>query len=149
MMSLKFGVPSPPRIHHPEIFFLGVAISLTALLLATFIVDKLGTAMFKRGFAKPFYLKGHRVHHSCIYLIVPMGFGVFLGLYLLGYVQILWGSLYSNIAYVLLILAITMAVDFLGDRYWPKIRKNVILHHEWIYTLVPVYILTYMVIVVI
>ena len=69
-MSLRFGVPSPPRIHHPEFFFAAIAISLAALLLTTFIVDKLGTAMFKRGFAKPFYIKGHRIHHDCIYFIV-------------------------------------------------------------------------------
>jgi hypothetical protein len=148
-MSLRFGVPLPPRIHHPELFFLGIVISLAGLLLATFIVDKLGTAMFKRGFAKPFYIKGRRVHHSCIYLLVPTGYAIFLGLYLLGYIQIVWASLYTNLAYTLVLLAITLTIDFLGDKFWPKIRKNVILHHEWIYTLVPAYILTFAVIVVI
>ncbi len=49
----------------------------------------------------------------------------------------------------MILLAVTMAVDFLGDKFWPEIRKNVILHHEWIYTLVPAYILTYMLVVVI
>ena len=148
-MSLRFGVPSPPRIHHPELFFAGIVVTLVGLLIATFVVDKLGTAMFKRGFAKPFYIRGRRVHHSCIYLLVPTGYALFLAFYFLGYIQILWSSLYTNIAYTFFILAITMAVDFLGDRFWPKIRKNVILHHEWIYTLVPAYILTFAVIVVI
>ena len=148
-MSLKFGIPSPPKIHHPELLFVGIAIFLAALLITTFVVDRLGTAMFKRGFAKPFYIKGHRVHHSCLYLIVPAGYAVFLGLYLLGYIQVIWGSFYVNLAYALILLAVTMSVDFLGDKFWPEIRKNVILHHEWIYTLVPAYILTYMLVVVI
>jgi hypothetical protein len=148
-MSVRFGVPAPFKILHPELFLMGVLVSLSAILLSTVIVDKLGTAMFKRGFAKPFYIRGRRVHHRCIYLIVPGLYGIFLALYLLGYVQILWGSLYYNLAYTIGILALTMSVDFLGDKFWPKIRKNVILHHEWIYTLVPAYVLTYILIVVI
>lgn len=148
-MSVSFGVPTPIKIHHPDLFIMGVLVSLSAILLSTIIVDKLGTAMFKRGFAKPFYIKGRRVHHKCIYLIVPGLYGFFLCLYLLGYVQILWNSLYYNLAYTIAILGITMSIDFLGDRFWPKIRKNVILHHEWIYTLVPAYVLTYVLIVVV
>ena len=148
-MSVSFGVPTPIKIHHPDLFIMGVLVSLSAILLSTIIVDKLGTAMFKRGFAKPFYIKGRRVHHKCIYLIVPGLYGFFLGLYLLGYVQILWNSLYYNLAYTIAILGLTMSIDFLGDRFWPKIRKNVILHHEWIYTLVPAYVLTYVLIVVV
>ena len=148
-MSVSFGVPTPIKIHHPDLFIMGVLVSLSAILLSTIIVDKLGTAMFKRGFAKPFYIKGRRVHHKCIYLIVPGLYGFFLGLYLLGYVQILWNSLYYNLAYTIAILGLTMSIDYLGDRFWPKIRKNVILHHEWIYTLVPAYVLTYVLIVVV
>ena len=148
-MSVSFGVPTPIKIHHPDLFIMGVLVSLSAILLSTIIVDKLGTAMFKRGFAKPIYIKGRRVHHKCIYLIVPGLYGFFLGLYLLGYVQILWNSLYYNLAYTIAILGLTMSIDFLGDRFWPKIRKNVILHHEWIYTLVPAYVLTYVLIVVV
>lgn len=148
-MSLRFGAPSPPKIHHPELFLFGIVVTLVGLLLATYIVDKLGTAMFKRGFAKPFYIWGHRVHHSCLYVVVPTGYAIFLGFYFLGFIQILWSSLYSNIFYTILILAITMTIDFLGDRFWPKIRKNVILHHEWIYTLVPAYLLATAVIVII
>lgn len=148
-MSLRFGPPVPIKMLHPELFFMGVILSLSAILFTTIVVDKLGTAMFKRGFAKPFYIKGHRVHHSCIYLIVPLLYSIFLGLYVFGYIQIVWGTLYYNLAWTILLLAATMSVDFLGDKFWPKIRKNVILHHEWVYTLVPAYILTTIVIVVI
>ena len=148
-MSLGYGVPTPVRILHPELFIMGVMVSLSAILLATVVVDKLGTAMFKRGFAKPFYIKGHRVHHRCIYLFIPALYSVFLALYLLGYVRILWGSLYYNLAITVMILAITLSIDFLGDKFWPRLRKNVVLHHEWLYALVPAYVLTYVLVVVV
>lgn len=38
-----------------------------------------------------------------------------------------------------------MSVDFLGDRLWPQIRKNAILHHELIYSLLPAYVFTYVI----
>jgi hypothetical protein len=148
-MSLRFGVPTPVRVVHPELFVMGVLVSLSAVLIATFAVDKLGSAMFKRGFAKPFYIKGHRVHHRSLYLIVPALYTIFLSLYVMGYIRIQWGSLWDNLAYTIVILAITMSIDFLGDKFWPKIRKNVILHHEWIYALVPAYVLTYVLVVII
>lgn len=148
-MSLRFGAATPPRIPHPELFIVGVAISLAAILFMTVAVDRLGTAMFKRGFAKPFYIRGRRIHHKCIYYIVPLLYFLFLGLLLLGYMQIVWSAFYANLVYTFLILMVTMTIDFLGDRFWPKIRKNVILHHEWVYTLVPAYILAYMVVVII
>ncbi|MGI0091751.1 MAG: hypothetical protein ACREBS_08580 [Nitrososphaerales archaeon] len=148
-MSLRFGVASPPRIHNPELLLTGIVLGLVVLILSTFVVDKLGTAMFKRGFAKPFYIKGHRIHHSCIYFLVPAAYAIFVGLFLLGFIQINWRLLWNNIAYTTLLLAGTLLLDFVGDKYWPKIRKNVILHHEWLYTLVPAYILTYVVVVVV
>jgi hypothetical protein len=148
-MSLKFGNPIPPRIHSPELFIFGILVGLAVILTSTFLVDKLGTAMFKRGFAKPFYIKGRRIHHSCIYFLVPAGYGTLLGLYLLGYVRLIWNALWYKLEFTALLVVATLMVDFIGDKYWPKIRKDVILHHEWIYTIVPAYILAYVVVVII
>jgi hypothetical protein len=148
-MSLRFGTPVPPRIHNPQLFLLGIVVGLAVILFSTFVVDKLGTAMFKRGFAKPFYIRGHRIHHSCIYFLVPAGYGLILALYFLGYVKFIWADLWQHVAFTVLLVGATLAVDFIGDRYWPKIRRDVILHHEWIYTLVPAYILAFVVIVVV
>jgi hypothetical protein len=148
-MSLKFGVPEPPKVHDPQLFALGVLAGLGLIMLSTFVVDKLGTAMFKRGFAKPFYLKGHRIHHSCIYFIVPSLYGLFIGLYLMGYIQPIWTLLWFKIAYTSVLVAATLAIDFLGDKYWPKIRKDVFWHHEWIYTILPAYILVFVVNIVV
>ncbi len=126
-MSLKFGVPEPPKVHDPQLFVLGVLAGLGVILFSTFVVDKLGTAMFKRGFAKPFYLKGHRIHHSCIYFIVPSLYGLFIGLYLMGYIQPIWTLLWFKIAYTSVLVAATLAIDFLGDKYLAKDQEGCIL----------------------
>ena len=126
-MSLKFGVPEPPKVHDPQLFVLGVLAGLGVILFSTFVVDKLGTAMFKRGFAKPFYLKGHRIHHSCIYFIVPSLYGLFIGLYLMGYIQPIWTLLWFKIAYTSVLVAATLAIDFLGDKSLAKDQEGCIL----------------------
>ena len=148
-MSLLFGNPRPPIISDPALFFLGFVLGLGVVTFGTFVIDKLGTAMFKRGFAKPFYVKGRRVHHRCLYYIVPTAYSILAGLFFLGYVQPIWSSFWERLGYVFLLIATTIAVDFLGDKFWPKIRMNVILHHEWIYTIVPLFIFTYVVNVVV
>jgi hypothetical protein len=109
---------------------------------ATVLIDLLGTAMFKRGFAKPFYLKGRRIHHKCIYLIIPMAYGILAGLFFLGYVQFISGPLLVKLGYIIALTAACISVDFIGDKFWPEIRKDVILHHEWIYSIIPIYIFT-------
>ena len=148
-MSLKFGAPVPPRIHDPQLFILGVLVGLAVIMVSTVVVDKLGTAMFKRGFAKPFYIKGHRIHHSFIYALVPAFYGSIIGLYFLGYIRVIWADIWSNLAFTVLLVAATLTIDFVGDKYWPKIRRDVILHHEWIYTIVPMYVFATILIVVI
>lgn len=148
-MSLKFGVPVPPRVHDPVLLAFGLLAGLAILMLSTFVVDRLGTAMFKRGFAKPFYIKGYRIHHNCIYFVVPALYGVFLGLYFLGYVQPIMAFIWLKMAFTGVLVAGTLAFDFIGDKYWPKIRKDVFWHHEWIYTILPAYILTFVVNIVI
>jgi hypothetical protein len=136
------GTPEPPKIHDPLIFTGWLLIGLTFLLGAAFAVDKLGTAMYHRGFAKPFYIKGRRIHHSCIYWILPLCYGAICALFFLGYIHFFWKDFFLHVSYVGLLCAACLSVDFIGDKYWPKIRKNVILHHEWIYAIIPAYIFT-------
>jgi hypothetical protein len=148
-MALSFGSPHPPRILHPEVFLVGFLVGLGVSLVSTFLIDQLGTAMFKRGFAKPFYIKGRRVHHKFLYYAIPSSYSILSALYFLGVIQPIWGTFYDNLGYAALLVGATLAIDFFGDRFWPKIRKNVILHHEWVYTIVPFFIFTYVVNVVI
>ncbi len=148
-MSIGFGNPQPPHLIDPQLFALGLLIGFELLLITIYIVDRLGTAMFKRGFAKPFYLKGKRIHHSCIYHILPASYAIMSLLFVFGFISLNWQNFWLKMVYTFVIVAATLSVDFLGDRYWPRIRKNVILHHEWVYTLVPAYIFLFVVNVVI
>jgi hypothetical protein len=116
---------------------------LVLVLAITWAADMLGTSMFKRGIAKPFYVLGRRVHHSCIYLIVPGAYLLIGALFLLGFIHIQWGTLWTDLGYAGVIAVLAMAVDFIGDMYGPSMRENAFLHHEWIYTLVPAYLFTY------
>jgi hypothetical protein len=146
---LNFGSPAPPAIVHPLQFAGFIVLGLTLILGITVAADKLGTAMFRRGFAKPFYIKGRRIHHSCIYVIMPVSYFALITLYILGFVHFFWSDFYLRLFYSGVICAACLGVDFIGDRFWPEIRKNVILHHEWIYAIIPAYIFTYVVYLVI
>ena len=145
--------PHPPHLAIAEPFFFTTAmlVGFVLLLGITVIVDKLGTAMFHRGFAKPFYIKGRRIHHSIIYLITPLAYGVFSVLYVFGYIQLnwTWTGVWEQLVIVPLLLAACIAIDAIGDKFWPEIRKNVVLHHEWIYSIIPAYIFAHVFIIVI
>jgi len=140
MSSVKYGVPHLAHLHNPVVFITAWLVGLAFLLAASFIIDKLGSAMFRRGFAKPFYLKGKRIHHKIIYIIIPLGYLAISELYLMGYIIFEWAHLWTTVGFLCIITAACIAVDFIGDRFWPEIRKNVILHHELVYTLIPVYL---------
>jgi hypothetical protein len=145
-MSLPFfGAPDPPKISDPVMFTGILLLGLTFLLSVAFLVDRLGTAMYRRGFAKPFYIKGRRIHHSIIYPILTISYGALSLLYLLGYLHVIGNDFWLKILFSAFICAGCMGVDIIGDKYWPEIRKNVIFHHEWIYAVIPVFIFTYVV----
>jgi hypothetical protein len=143
MSTLTFGTPEPPKIHDPLVFTGTLLFGLILLLGITFAVDKLGTAMYHRGFAKPFYIKGRRIHHSVIYSILPICYGAICLLFFLGYIHFFWQDFFVRIGDAALVCVGCIAVDIIGDRFWPKIRKNVILHHEWIYAAIPAFIFTF------
>ncbi len=136
------GNPQPPNMSNPQLMIASLIIFPALIVGITVLIDAIGTAMFRRGFAKPFYLKGKRIHHSCIYLIVPATYSVLAGLFLLGYVQPIHNSLWTNLGYAGMLAGACIAFDFICDRFWPEIRKSAILHHEWIYSVIPLYIFT-------
>ncbi len=140
-LSMKLG-SLEPSVADPTSFVMAFMVGLVLILATTWIVDKLGTAMYKRGMAKPFYLRGRRIHHSVIYFIVPACYTTLFAMFILGFIQVFWDSLWVRFAYTFILLAFAIAADFLGDRFWPQIRKNAILHHEWIYMVLPVFIFT-------
>ena len=148
-MGISFGNPSPPDFRDPLAFHLGMMVGFIIVLTATILADKLGTYLFHRGYAKPFYIKGHRIHHVWIYLLIPGFYLFFASLILLGYVQMIWNDMYFRVVSISIVAGICMVIDFLGDKMWPKIRQNVILHHEWVYTIIGFYVVTFVVNVII
>jgi hypothetical protein len=148
-MGISFGDPSPPDFKDPLAFHIGMLIGFGVVLVAVIFADKLGTYLFHKGYAKPFYIKGHRIHHVWICLLVPGFYLFFSALILLGYVQMIWNDMYFRVASVLIVAGVCMAVDFVGDKMWPMIRQNVILHHEWVYTIIGFYVVTFVVNVII
>lgn len=144
-MGISFSDPSPPHFHDPLAFHIGMIIGLGVVIITTFFADKLGNYLFHKGYAKPFYIKGHRIHHVWIYLLVP-GFYIFFSiLILLGYVEMIWNDMYLRVVSVFLVAGICLAIDFIGDKFWPKIRRDVFLHHEWVYTAIGLYVVTFVV----
>jgi hypothetical protein len=148
-MPIHFGVAHTPHMLHPEVFIAGLIIGLAFLMGITVFVDKLGSAMFNRGFAKPFYIRGRRIHHNVIYIVVPIAYGIISVLYFLGYIEFVWQNFWLNLAEFAVLTAACIAVDFVGDRFWPEIRKNVILHHEWIYSVIPAYVFASLLIIIV
>jgi hypothetical protein len=150
---LPINTPHPPSlaVTNPFVFTLEMLAGFFLVLGVTILVDKLGTVMFHRGFAKPFYIKGHRIHHSVIYSIVPIAYGVFSVFYYFGYVRLtwIWPGIGDKLVGLALLVALCITIDAIGDKFWPEIRKNVILHHEWIYSIIPAYLFTYLFVIVI
>ena len=144
-MTLDFQPPWPPVFHDPLAFYLGMLIGFMVVILTNIFTDKLGSYLFSRGYAKPFYLKGHRIHHVWINFMIPMFYLVFCILLLLGYILPIWSDMYVRLVSIFLVTGVCMGVDFIGDKLWPRIRKNVILHHEWIYALILIYVLQFVV----
>ena len=144
-MSLTLPTVQPPRIANPPLFLAEFTMGLLFIVVCTLFADILGTAMYNRGFAKPFYILGRRIHHNCIYVIAPVSYSVLGVLFLLGIIQVEWSAIWDKVAIAGLIATMAMAIDFAGDKHWPTIRRNAVLHHEWIYTLVPAYLFTYIV----
>ena len=146
---MQLNTPHPPHLASPGLFLVGVLIGFGLVLGLLIFIDKLGTAMFHRGFAKPFYVRGRRIHHSVIYFVIPIAYGAISVLFFLGYVGFRWTDMWIHIASIGAIVAGCLVVDFVGDKFWPEIKANRIVHHEWIYSIIPAYIFTYVLVVAI
>lgn len=142
-MGISFGVPSP--LHDPLAFHIGMVIGLAVVILTTILVDKLANCLFRRGYAKPFYLRGKRIHHVWIYMLVPSAYLFFSILLLMGYVEMIWSDMYLRVVSVFAVAGICMGFDFTIDKLWPKIRRDVIMHHEWMYTFIAFYVVAFVI----
>jgi hypothetical protein len=116
------------------------------VLSSTLLVDKLGDYLYHKGIAKPFYLLGHRLHHRGFLLALVPATYVAVGILIyLHYFRVLWSSFWPSVEVTLLLAGICLTLDFALDGLSSKEKRRELLHHEWVYVVVPAYALTHIV----
>ena len=142
-MGIQFGDPSVPKYVSSATFHLGLLMGMVVALAAAFALDKLGNFMFRRGYAKPFFVLGRRVHHVWIYALVPFCYLAISYFIIGGSIQLIGNLIWNRVALILPVVVFCLAVDFIGDSW--KASSTGILRHEWVYALIPAYIFAFVV----
>lgn len=116
------------------------------VLASTFTLDKVGDFLYHKGIAKPFYLLGHRLHHRTILLsLVPATYVLVASLIYLHYVRVLWSEFWPSVEFTLLLAGICLTFDFTVDALSTVDKRRALLHHEWVYVIVPAYVFTHII----
>ena len=116
-----------------------VVVSSTALL------NKAGDLLYHKGIAKPFYLLGYRLHHRNFLLaVVPAVYVVVATMVYLHYMRVLWYSFWPSLEITLFLVGICLTIDLTMDALSSVEKRRALLHHEWVYVLVPAYAFTHL-----
>lgn len=142
-MGIQFGDPSVPRYVTSATFHFGLMMGMLVAITTALALDKLGNFMFRRGYAKPFFVLGRRVHHMWISTLVPFCYLAVSYFIISGNIQLIRNLLWYRLALILPVVGFCLAVDFIGDRW--KASPIGVLRHEWVYALIPAYIFTFVV----
>ena len=142
-MAIQFTGPSVPPYVTSAAFRVGLVVGLLAAIATAMLLDKLGSFMFVRGYAKPFFVIGKRVHHLWISVLLPFCYLAFSYFIITGYVHPIWSLFWCRLVLILPIVGFCLAVDFIGDSR--RSSSTGILRHEWVYALIPAYIFTFVV----
>lgn len=140
-MGIQFGSPSVSRYVTSATFHIDLLIGLFVAVGTAFVVDKLGSFMFRKGYAKPFFVLGRRVHHVWISILLPFFYLTFCYFIFTGNIHPIWDMFWYRLAFILPLVGFCLAVDFIGDSW--KGSSTGILRQEWVYALIPVYIFTF------
>lgn len=142
-MGIQFGDPPLPRYVSTGTFHLALVLGMLVAVSAAFALDKVGNFMFRRGYAKPFFVFGRRMHHVWIYALVPFCYLVFSFFMINGSIRVIWNEIWYRLALVAPVVGLCLAVDFIGDAR--TACSTGLLRHEWVYVLIPAYIFTFVV----
>jgi len=127
----------------------GIAVGFSVLLVMTYVLDKAGNILYRRRIAKPFYVLGYRLHHRRMLLgFVPACYLALVALFEMHYLRLLWGSFWPGVEAVLLLSAVCLAFDLAWDGLSSREKQSALLHHEWVYLVVPAYIFTHLLVIV-
>lgn len=120
--------------------YIGLGLGFAATLLFALLLNKFGNVMFRWGVAKPFFIGGRRLHHrQFLLLVLPLAYGSLAALILAGYVQIVWGLLWTGIEGTLAIVAFCLTVDLVLDYAGDGLGRG-LLKHELIYLTIPAFV---------
>jgi hypothetical protein len=120
-----------------------------AVLVAAVLVDKLGDMLYRKGIARPFYVFGRRLHHKKVVLTaVPALYAVVALLIYAHYVRILWYAFWVTTDVTVFLAGACLAFDMVLDAILNSEKRRGILHHEWLYLIVPAYVFTHLVVLV-
>jgi hypothetical protein len=130
----------------PERLQVDLLAGFAVVLSASLILDKAGDFFYHRGIAKPFYLFGYRLHHRHVLLsIVPATYAAVASLLYLHYARVLWSSFWPSVEITLFLAGACLTIDMTLDALSGVERKRALLHHEWLYVVVPAYAFTHIV----
>ena len=118
------------------------------MLILASLFDKVGNVMFRKGLAKPFYVRGRRIHHrDVLYFAFPAVYTVIVSLILLGFVHVIWNTFWTGIETTFFIAVGCFLLDLALDGMSLRVREKALLHHEWVYLLIPAYAFTHILVV--
>jgi hypothetical protein len=80
--------------------------------------------------------------------IVPASYLVVAGLLYVHYMRVLWSSFWPSVEITLFLAGVCLMLDFTLDALSTMEKRRALLHHEWVYVLVPAYVFTHLVILV-
>lgn len=125
---------------------IGLLVGFVVVLSSTLVLDKAGDFFYHRGIAKPFYLFGYRLHHRHVLLsIVPATYVAVASLLYLHYARVLWYSFWPSLEITLFLAGACLTIDMTLDALSAVEKKRALLHHEWVYVVVPAYAFTHLV----
>ena len=122
--------------------YLGAVVGFVAVLATALVLNELGNSMFRRGVAMPFFLGRRRLHHrQVLYYGLPAAYATIATLFFAGYITVVWSLFWTGLVTTALIAASCLLFDLTLDYIKGKGRWGY-LHHELVYLVVPAYVFT-------
>lgn len=126
-------------------FQLRLVAGFIVVVSSTTFLNKVGDVLYHKGIAKPFYLFGHRLHHRNFLLaLVPAVYLLVATMLYLHYMRILWYSFWPSLEFTLFLAGVCLTIDLTLDALSTIEKRRALLHHEWVYVLVPAYAFTHL-----
>jgi hypothetical protein len=122
-----------------------LAIGFAVVLALAAVLNKAGDFLYRKGIAKPFYVKGYRLHHRDVLLVlVPAAYVALAALISLHYVRVVSYLFWPSLDFAFLLVGVCLAIDLGLDALSSKVTEGALLHHEWVYFLLPAYLFTHL-----